>query len=173
MSDSKPSVKQKGPQSSRPLMKGYGISANEEGMLSWAWVDEQLLKARNYWIGTTRPDGKPHVAPVWGVWMDGVLYFGSGSSSRKSRNLAVNPAIVVNLESGDEVVILEGVAELLMKPDATFFAQLADKYEEKYNYHPDYPTEENCYYAVRPRIAFAWFEKDFPNTATRWQFEGQ
>lgn len=29
MSDSKPSVKQKGPQSSRPLMKDYDISANQ------------------------------------------------------------------------------------------------------------------------------------------------
>ncbi len=30
----------------------------------------------NYWICTTRPDGRPHSIPVWGFWLDGGLYFG-------------------------------------------------------------------------------------------------
>ena len=51
---------------SRPTMKDYGIHTSDEGLMDWSWVDEQMAKSRNYWICTTRPDGKPHAAPVWG-----------------------------------------------------------------------------------------------------------
>jgi hypothetical protein len=30
---------------------------------------------------------------------------------------------------------------------------------------------ENVLYSVRPRVVLAWTEKDFPNNATRWQFD--
>jgi len=44
-----------------------------------------LKKSRQYWIATTRPDGRPHVMVVWALWMDGVLYFATGSTSRKAK----------------------------------------------------------------------------------------
>lgn len=50
---------------------------------------------------------------MWGVWLDGVLYFGTGAGSVKARNLAANPALVVHLESGDKAVIMEGEAQWL------------------------------------------------------------
>jgi len=56
-------------------------------------------------------DGLPHAVPVWGVWVDGALYFGTDRRSRKARNLATNQGAVVHLESGDDAVILEGFAE--------------------------------------------------------------
>ena len=36
--------------------------------------------------------------------------------TRKARNVAVNPHLVVYLESGDDVVILDGVAEEITDP---------------------------------------------------------
>lgn len=69
------------------------------------------MRARNYWVVTTRSDGKPHSVPVWSIWLDETFYFGTDRRSRKGRNLATNPGLVVHLESGDDVVILEGVAE--------------------------------------------------------------
>lgn len=64
----------------------------------------------SYFLGTTRPDGRPHVAPVGALWDDGDLYFTSGAGTRKSRNLAANPActIAVGLEGID--LVLEGEA---------------------------------------------------------------
>ncbi len=80
------------PQAGRPQMPGYGIAdANSgSGLLPWNWAVERLQKARNYWISTTRPDGRPHAMPVWGVWYDNQFYFSTGRESRKARNLAVN-----------------------------------------------------------------------------------
>ena len=45
----------------------------------------RLRAAMSYWIATTRPDGRPHAAPVWGVWLDDALWF--GTMGQKVRNL--------------------------------------------------------------------------------------
>ncbi len=59
-----------------PLMPGYGISdANSgKGLLEWSWATERLMKAHNYWLATTRPDGRPHCMPVWGIWLEDGLF---------------------------------------------------------------------------------------------------
>jgi pyridoxamine 5'-phosphate oxidase-like protein len=158
----------------RPHAPGYGIRSSGEGMLPWSHVDERMAQARNYWVATTRPDGRPHCAPVWGVWVNGTFYFGSGPRSRKARNLSANPNVVVHLESGDDVVILEGIAEEFANPEPSLFARIADAYATKY-LDPESgqefrPSDAEGIYAVRPRVAFGWLERDFPRTATRWSF---
>src|SRR5215475_8390880 len=97
----------------RPHMPGYGIlDANDgEGLLPWEWALERLTGSHNYLLATTRPDGRPHVMPVWGLWLDGAFYFSTGRQSRKARNLRANPNCVVSTDRSDEAVILEGVAE--------------------------------------------------------------
>jgi hypothetical protein len=158
------------PAAERPNFPGYGIAQEAAGMLTWQWVSERMAAARNYWIGTTRPDGRPHVAPVWGVWLDEVFYFGSGAKSVKARNLRANPAVAVHLESGDECLIFEGVLEPVIAPDRAWFERFADAYEAKYGgFRPEYPEGEGTY-RLRPRVAFAWTEKEYPTTATRWRF---
>ena len=149
----------------RPYIPGYGIPENEEGLLAWSYASERMAKARNYWVSTTRPDGRPHAVPVWGVWLDETFYHGGGPDTRKARNLDQNPALVVHLESGDEVVIIEGVAEKLTKENAdpTLLERIDDAYESKYNLRHGTPV-----WALRPRVAFAWSE--YPRTTTRWVF---
>lgn len=146
----------------RPSMKDYGISQSEQGLMSWDWVDEQMAKSRNYWICSTRPDGRPHAAPVWGVWHEGALYFGTGS--QKARNFAHQPEIVVHLESGDDTVIMEG--KVVETRDPERIAPVDKLYAAKYP--PFDPTPSEMYFVLRPHTAFAWTEQDFPNTATRW-----
>jgi hypothetical protein len=86
----------------------YGAAAPPSELLPWSWAEQRLVAARNYWIATTRPDGRPHCRPVWGVWLPDGFWFSTGSLAR--HNLAANPQITVHLESGDQVVFLEGVA---------------------------------------------------------------
>src|SRR5918912_177072 len=106
------------PVAGRPRMpKGYGIRTDDEGQLPWIWAEERLADARNYWIATTSPNRTPHVMPVWGVWLDGAVCFGTDRQSRKARNLAANPAVAVHLESGDEVVVLHGPAVKVTDPE--------------------------------------------------------
>ena len=155
------------PEPTRPRMaRGYGISTSRDGMLSWRHVDERMLEARNYWISSTRPDGRPHVAPVWGVWVEGTLYFGTGRHSRKGRNLAANPAVVVHLESGDDVVIIEGVVEEVA--DRASLAAVDKAYQAKYRISVGETPDGAVWYALRPKAAYAWLESDFTNTATCW-----
>ena len=164
------------PKATRPIMRNYGISAGEEGMLSWEWVSGRMSESRNYWITTTRPDGRPHAAPVWGVWVDGTLYFGTSPTSRKARNLAHNPNVAVHLESGDEAVIIEGVAEDLTQTEPSLSERIIGAYAAKYEdsetggeFHLE--STEGLKF-VRAVVVFAWLEHDFPRTATRWVFEG-
>ena len=152
------------PQPSRPYMEGYGIHSTSDGMLPWSHLSERMERSHNYWVATTRPDGRPHVAPVWGIWLDETFFFGTGRRSQKARNLAANPQLVVHLESGDDAVILEGVAEEVT--DAALRTRVGEAYAAKYAEGTG--GDENPLYALRPRVAFAWLERDFPRTATRW-----
>jgi nitroimidazol reductase NimA-like FMN-containing flavoprotein (pyridoxamine 5'-phosphate oxidase superfamily) len=158
------------PDAERPFMPDYGIKKGRKGLLDWDWVDERMQKSRNYWISTATPEGKPHAMPVWGVWLDGKFYFGTGRSSRKGRNLQASPQVVVHLESGDEVVVFEGVVEeLTAGPE---MERLVSAYAEKYpGYEPSPEPDPNSpFYVLRPRKAYAWREHDFPTSATRWRF---
>ena len=159
----------------RPTMpQGYGIPATDEGMLPWDWARERLEQAPLYWVATTRPDGRPHVTPIWGAWVDNAFWFEGSPETRRGRNLAANPAVAVHVERGDDVVIVEGIAEEVTRPDPALATRIADafaKYRPKYDYQPE-PTswDEGGLYGVRPRVAFGWAE--FPTTATRWRFGG-
>ena len=70
---------------------------------------ERLRDERNVWMATVRPDGRPHLAPVWFVYVDDRLWIGTGAGSVRARNLIANPAATVSLESGDAPVVAEGV----------------------------------------------------------------
>ena len=152
------------PRRSRPAFEpGYGISHDEEGMLDWSWAEERLAGSRNYWIVTVNADGSPATAPVWGIWFDGAVWFGTDPSSQKGRNLERDPRVVIHLESGDEVVILHGE---IGREDLSRNA--VDAYEAKYDFRPE--RTEN-WFVLRPRRALAWLERDYPKTATRFDFE--
>lgn len=157
------------------IPQSYGIHSGEEGMLPWAWARRRLEVAQNYWICTTRPDGRPHAMPVWGVWVEDALLFGTGRDSRKARNLAANPHVAVHLESGDDTVIVEGVAEelhdaaLLAKGDAAYRAKYIDPGTGE-GFHLSPGEDGSGVYYVRPRVAQAWREANYPQSATRWRF---
>jgi hypothetical protein len=153
-----------GPTVGRPYVKEYGIPESVEGTLSWSHVVERMQAPRNYWVATARPDGRPHTMPVWGVWVEGTLYFGGGPKTLWSRNLAANPQVVVHLESGDDVVIIEGTVERITDPDHPMMAKIDDVYEVKYDMRHGPPV-----WVLRPRVAFAWTQ--FPKDATRWVFD--
>ena len=154
----------------RPRMPAtYGVDrAAVEGMLPWSFVTERMTSSRNYWMASTRPNGRPHVAPVWGLWLDDVFYFSTDPASQKGRNLAANPEVVVHLESGDDVVILEGPVEHL--PGASLPDGFADAYFVKYGFAVDFTNPSYGAYRLRTRAVWAWQEKDFVASATRWRF---
>jgi hypothetical protein len=168
------SLSSREPAASRPLLpKDYGVPESDDGMVAWAWAVEQLTRARNYWFCTTRPDGRPHTMPAWAVWVDDRLYFDGSPATRRARNLAVNSAIAVHLESGEQVVILEGHALAAGKPTPDLAQRLVAAFEAKYaasdDYHPALTTwDAGGLWRLEPSVAFGWTA--FPRALTRWRF---
>jgi nitroimidazol reductase NimA-like FMN-containing flavoprotein (pyridoxamine 5'-phosphate oxidase superfamily) len=114
--------------------------------------------------------------PLWGVWVGERFYFEGGPDTRRGRNLAANSAVVVHIERGDDVVILEGTAEHITDPDRSLAERLAEafgaKYGPKYNYYPKPEGwDGGGLYIVHPSVVFAWTK--FPEDCTRWRFDKQ
>jgi nitroimidazol reductase NimA-like FMN-containing flavoprotein (pyridoxamine 5'-phosphate oxidase superfamily) len=146
---------------------GYGLASPDSGrFISWEDVSLQLKQARNYWVSTANPRGRPHAAPVWGVWVEDRFIFSTDRASQKAVNLRRNSQIVVHLESGDEVVIVEGTAEAL--EDMRRLAPLESLYRKKYGSS----LGQGSVYVVAPARILAWSEADYPSSATKWERSG-
>jgi PPOX class probable F420-dependent enzyme len=152
-------------------MPGYGIppADGEDGLLPWSWAVQRLERSHNYWVATGRPDGSPHLAAVWGVWVDGAFRFSTGGRSRKARNLAADPRCVVAPEQAEESVVVEGVAERVT--NGAELSRLLAAYRHKYGSGFPDPVQ-NPVFAVRPRVVFGIIERaaEFSTSATRWVF---
>ena len=146
-------------------MPGYGIVPADQGeLLPWSWAEERLVKSHNYWIATTRADGRPHCMGVWGVWVDGGFYFSSGGESLKTRNLRGQSYCVICTENASEPVVLEGTtSEITEAP-----RKVAADYKTKYGYDLD-PALGPIFH-LAPKVAFGLVEYQMVKTATRWTF---
>lgn len=161
------------PVAERPLMPGYGVLPPGEGtgLLPWAWAEERLVRSHDYWLATAWPDGRPHVMPVWAVWLDGALWWSSSRGSRKARNVEADPRCSITTSDPLEPVVVEGTAERVTDGDriAAFLAGLSQKYD--WDYGPDFlDPDVNGSYRVVPSTAFGLTEADFSGSPTRWRF---
>jgi len=159
------------PEASRPHMPGYGLLAADEGqgLLPWSWAEQRLTASRRYWLATVWPDGRPHVAPVWGVWFEGRFFFSTGGRSRKTINLRADAACVVTTEDAIGPVIIDGTASAVTDPDR--LQTVIEAYSAKYADSPPDPVE-NPIFEVTPirAIGLAEDEAHFTASATRWTF---
>jgi Pyridoxamine 5'-phosphate oxidase len=147
------------------LPPGYGTP---KAPRAWDDVRDQLSNATRYWLATVRPDGRPHVLPLDGIWLDDRWFFGGSPETVKQRNLQSNPHAVLHLEDAQRTVIVEGVCEQRF-PDAELAARLAERSKEKYGYAPDPATyAQTGVWCLHPRRALSW--ERFPLDATRFLF---
>jgi len=137
-----------------------GHVEDPQSLLPWRHMQQRLVEARNYWLCTVRPNGHPHVVPKWGVWVEGRLYFDGSPDTRHARNIAENPAVVLHLESGDDVVILEGVCTACGKPAGRLGVKVARAYTAKYaalGYAPAPDQWDNGgLFEISPHVALPW-----------------
>jgi general stress protein 26 len=147
----------------------------------WTEAVDRLEKSEIYWISTVRPDGRPHVTPMIGLWLDGALIFTTGESERKAKNLEGNPHVVITtgcnaLGEGFDVVV-EG--EAVRVTDNARLQVIADTYASTYEgWHFDVQdgafltegsTSPALVFEVVPVTAFG-FGKGEPYSQTRWRF---
>ncbi len=146
---------------------GYGTPSKP---LAWATVRDKLTAAEQYWLGTTRPDGRPHVVPVDGLWVDDAWYFGGAPATVHQRNLRDNQTVAMHLPDPMAAVIAEGTAEWVVPGDDEKRA-LAQAFKAKYAKY-GYPDNPDQYahgtWRLRPTVVLAWERLD--KDATRFRF---
>jgi PPOX class probable F420-dependent enzyme len=84
------------------------------------------------WLTTVGSDGRPYTVPVWFLWDGGTILLFSQPHKQKIRNLRKNPRVTLALDDskqGDDVVIVEGTAELIEDPNMSV---IIPAYVEKY-----------------------------------------
>lgn len=100
------------------------------GHVPFAKVDAWLRAPRSMWIATVRADGRPHLVPLWFYWDGHAIYFDTGASTLKHRNLSSNASAVAHVGDGDNPVIIEGLVRLVT--DATELSRVDEAYRLKY-----------------------------------------
>jgi Pyridoxamine 5'-phosphate oxidase len=78
------------PLDEQPLVEG--------GATPWVEARERLEtpeRDRTYWLATNGSDGRPHVRPLLGLWLDDAFYFITGVATRKGKNLEADPRCVI------------------------------------------------------------------------------
>jgi len=160
------------PRITRPeFPKGY--VDNPVSFVDWEWVVAQLTESKHYWLCSVRPDGRPHVVPRWGAFLDNKFYYDGSPETRHARNIEKNPHITLNLESGEKAIIMEGISKPAGKPSSEFAKLLAKSISGKYaalGYSPK-PNQwdEGGLFVFTPRQCIAW--SNFTQNPTKFVFE--
>jgi Pyridoxamine 5'-phosphate oxidase len=152
--------------------------------LPWSRAEDQLEAAvgqnDTHFLATVRPDGRPHVAGVGALWVDGRFYFVSGAGTRKSRNLAERADCVISVKLPDLDLVVEGRATKVT--DGPTLQRLAERYDAlgwpatvengaftaPYSAPSAGPPPWNLY-EFTPTAAFGVATAE-PHGATRWRF---
>jgi hypothetical protein len=166
-----------------PVVELQAFSSPDASETPWAQGRRKLADAQLYWLTTVRPDGRPHVAPLLGVWSEGGLYFCTGSAEQKAKNLSQNPNCILttgrnDLEDGLDVVV-EGKAAVITGDSE--LDRVAGVFEAKYGSRftarggpwfglgDEIRSGGAVLYRVAPSTIFG-FGKGVKFSQTRWRF---
>ena len=109
-------------------------SDSERPPSDWADAERALADAELYWFTSVRADGRPHVAPMVGVWHERAFHFSTASREQKWKNMAANDQVAVttgtNTWDAGLDVVLEGRATRVT--EAAALQRIADSYQAKY-----------------------------------------
>jgi hypothetical protein len=157
------------------------FSSPEATPTPWAEGRDLLEKAELYWLSTVRPNGRPHVTPLVSVWLGGAMYFCTGPTERKAKNIETNIHCVLTtgcnaIGEGLDVVV-EGDA--VPQTDEPTLQRVADAYASKYGQPFVYTVRDGAFWSdgggeavvfeIRPTKGFG-FGKGDTFSQTRWRF---
>jgi hypothetical protein len=121
---------------------------SENSDLDWEWVEAQLVAAGTYWA-TAKTNGHPHPRPVWGIWKEGLLYLSIGTPTTLEA-LSSDPTLTVHLDSGTDVVIVEGHV-VAPTTDPSIISDYDVKYDWQYDVDRYGPL-----WCMEPDVVLAW-----------------
>lgn len=159
----------------RPEMPdGYGVEDDGE-YLDWADVEARLVDSIHYWLATSRPDGRPHAVPRWGVWVEDRFWYDGSPMTRHAQNLRSNDACSLHLEDGAAATIVEGRVAVPDPVHGQFGKVLSGEFKRKYadlGYAPEADAwageDSGGLLVMTPARALAW--TTFPLDLTRFRY---
>lgn len=95
-------------------------------------ISAALEREAVVWLSTIRPDGAPHLVPMWFVWDGRAVQARSKPNAQKVQNLRANPRAMVAIGRPGpsfDVELFEALAELPVPTDA-LPRRFASKYED-------------------------------------------
>jgi len=111
----------------------FDMKPEDEGILiPWSEASQKLNESIVYWVCSVSPAGKPLAVPVWGVWQEETFYIRANPYTRTRQNIDENSNIVVHLESGEDAVIFDAIAEKIVDEDQR--AAISQAFDEKYQF---------------------------------------
>jgi hypothetical protein len=116
-------------------------------------IQQRLDTEANIWFATVRPNGHPHLVPVWFAWHRGKLYACIEASSVKARNIEQNPRLSLALENGSQPVICEGTAKFVPPP---WPKPVIDIFKAKYDWDITTDGQYDTLVAVTPVKWLSW-----------------
>ena len=144
----------------------------------WTEVAAVLAASEMFWLSTVRRDGRPHVAPLPAIWLDGTLYFCTGAQEQKAVNLRDNPSCVLTtgtpaLRSGLDVVVEGAAVRVTGEPRlrelaALWKSKLDWDFEADADGFRDGSSPTILVYGVAPAKILAFGKS--PYTQTRYRF---
>lgn len=126
----------------------YGAPVAHEP-LAWQWVEGRLREVGTVWVMAVS-NGYPHPRPVWGVWHRDLMHLSIGTPSIR-RQLEIDPRLTVHLDSGTDVVIIEGRAVAVSETAA----DVLEAYDAKYDWAYD-AAQYGQLTELHPETVFAW-----------------
>jgi nitroimidazol reductase NimA-like FMN-containing flavoprotein (pyridoxamine 5'-phosphate oxidase superfamily) len=158
------------------------FSSDTATATAWAQARERLEAAEVYWLSTVRPDGRPHVTPLIAVWLDHALYFSTGPTERKARNLAENPhcILVTGCNALDEGLDLVVEGDAVRVSDEAMLQRIADAFESKYGSDWHFDVRDGAFHQPQAGLALVYevvpskvlgFGKGAVFSQTRYRFE--
>jgi uncharacterized pyridoxamine 5'-phosphate oxidase family protein len=145
----------------------------------WAEARRRLEDAELFWVTTVRPDGRPHITPLLALWSEDALYFCTGPTEQKAKNLAGNPHCILmtgcnTLHEGMDLVVAGDATKV---SDDAKLQRIADAYVAKYGDDWRFEVHDGAFhhgpgeawvFEVAPVTAYGFAKGEYSHT--RWRF---
>ena len=112
----------------------------------------RFAQADACWFSSTRPDSRPHMAPIWHVVHDGRIFVVTQRKSVRAANIRTNPAVSLALADTSNALIIEGSAHPAPNRRSELQPHFLAKYDWDIATDPDYDD----IIEVIPRKVIAW-----------------
>jgi general stress protein 26 len=118
---------------------------------------ERLARESDVWLATSS-EGRPWLVPLWFLWHANKIFLATSPASMTAKNIASHPAVRLAFQSTEDVLILDGTAEIHRASDVS--DDMFVSYTAKYSGSDPRTWDDAIIVAVTPDRIQAWRNED-------------